>query len=567
MPVAMTLSGDCALHVAIRVAALSLVLLLALLPARAPAAPAWQPPQLVSGAATQPAYAQEIALSASGHALAVWLEGGLGADITSRKAYYAWRAPRGGWGVKALIPGSPLNLPAIGVSSFGTATLAYGLRDGDVAVVTGRPGTPLRVTDTLNGPKPLGNFGTKVALAVDDEGGATIGWTTLPNVLAATRRPGERFGAPQLLGSVAAISVDVAVNPAGAAVVAWGIGSERIRAAYRLPGETGFGAPANVPRVATMGTEPRVAIEDDGTAIVASSGEDATRTNATGITFSERTPAGAFGPEQRVNAAGALQALVPEPQSGSAFITQSGLAGGVMTATTRAASGALGAPVVLSNLDSCFADAASSPIGQLVVAWTSPCPVNPYGAPGSGVQVRRRAGPAFPFDLPVQLTANGSNARVATSANGDAIVAFHSGPAGQSAIAASAFEDPGARAPSLVKPFIGGGSDPVATLPSEGGGRIGLPITCPVACSVAPQGILTTSGIARATAARGSLRSLRARRRTTVDVRFSQARIATARRALRNGRRASVSYTVTVRKRGSKTRLSFSRRVRLKPAR
>jgi hypothetical protein len=238
-----------ALRTAAGVAALALVLL----PASAPAAPAWQQSQLVSGG-TEFAYAPEIALSASGHALAVWLEEGLGADIASRKAYYAWRAPRGSWTAKALIPGSPLNLPALGMSSYGTATLAYGLRDGDIAIVTGRLGTPLRVTDTLDGPKPLGLFGTKVALAVDDEGGATIGWATMPHVLAATRRPGERFGAPQRLGDVAAFSVDVAVNPAGAAVIAWGIGSERIRAAYRLPGERTFGRPENVPRLATMGT-------------------------------------------------------------------------------------------------------------------------------------------------------------------------------------------------------------------------------------------------------------------------------------------------------------------------
>jgi len=505
-------------------------------------------------------------LSASGHALAVWLEGGAGADIGARRAYYAWRAPHGSWGAKAPVPGSPLNVPAIGLSSFGAATLAYGLRDGDIAIVTGRPGTPLRRSDTLNGPKPLGLFGTNVALAVDDEGGATLGWTTMPNVLAATRLPGEPFGAPQLLGTLVAYSVDVAVNPAGAAVIAWGIGSERIKAAYRLPGETTFGAPANVPRVATTGTKPRVAIEDDGTAIVASSGDDETRHNATGVTFSERTPVGTFGPEQRVNAAGALQALVPEPRSGSAFITQSGIGGGIMTATTRAASGELSAPVVLSNQNSCYADAASNPIGTLVVAWTSPCPNNPYGAPGSGVQVRRRAGPALPFDRPVQLTANGSGPRVAQSANGDAIVAFQTGTVGHGLIAASAFEDPTAGVPRLVKPVIGGGSDPVVTLPSERGGRVGLPITCPVACSVAPEGILATNGIARATAARASSRSLSARRRTTVNVRFSPARIATARRALRSGRRATVSYTVTVRKRGSKTRLSFSRRVRLKLA-
>jgi hypothetical protein len=258
---------------------------------------------------------------------------------------------------------------------------------------------------------------------------------------------------------------------------------------------------------------------------------------------------------------------VPEPQSGSVFITQSGLAGGFLTATSRTASGAIGAPVPLSTRNSCRADAASNPTGSLVVAWTSPCPVNPEGGPGSGVQGRRRAGPGLPFHPAVQLTTNGSGARVAHSANGDAIVAFHAGTAGPSAIAASAFEDPGAGVPSLVKPVIGGGSDPVATLPPASGGTVGLSITCPVACSVVPQGILATNGIARATAARTSPRSLRARRRTTVNLRFSPARMATARRALRNGHRASVSYTVTIRERGSKTRLSFSRRVRLKSAR
>lgn len=543
-----------------------LIALATLLPAGASAAPGWQPPQLVSGSGSEPAYAPEIAMSASGHALAVWLEGGLIGDIGARTGFYAWRAPHGDWGPKRPIPGSPLNLPAIDMSSFGTATLAYGLRDGDVAIVTGRPGRALVASETLNGPKPLGLFGTKVALAVDDEGGATVGWATVPNVLVATRRPGERFGAPQHLGDRYPTGVDVAVNPAGAAVIAWGIGSARIKAAYRLPGETRFGPAASVPRAAQNGTAPLAAIEDDGTAIVATSSEDQARNNATGVSFSERTPVGSFGPEQRVSASGALSALVPEPRSGSAFIAHTGIGGGVVTATTRAASGALGAPVGLSNADSCYADAASNPIGQLVVAWTSPCPTSPYGGPGSGVQVRRRAGPAFPFDAPVQLTTNGSGPRVAASPAGDAIVAFVLGPAGQVAVAASAFEDPGASAPSLVRPAIGGGRDPAVRLPVKGG-ALGLPVTCPQACSVLAQGILATNGVGRATAAKASSRSLRAKRRTTVNVRFSQARIATARRALRSGRRASLSYTVTVRKRGSKTRLSFSRRVKLKPAR
>ena len=544
-------------------AALALAMLAALLPAHAPAAPAWQPPQLVSGTQTAPAYAPEIAISASGHALAVWLEGGLTGDIAARKGFYAWRAPHGDWGLKRSIPGSPLNLPAIGMSSFGTATLAYGLRDGDIAIVTGRPGRALEASETLNGPEPLGNFGTKVALDVDDEGGATVGWATAPNLLVATRRPGERFGAPQRLGDRFASSVDVAVNPAGAAVIAWGIGSERIMAAYRLPGETRFGPAAKVPRAAADGTAPLAAIEDDGTAIVATSSENRQRLNATGISFSERPPVGTFGPETRVSSSGSLHALLPEPRSGSAFIGHSGMAGGVVTAITRSASGALGAPVGLSGLDACFADAASNPVGQLVVAWTSPCPANPYGGPGSGVQVRRRAGPALAFDAPLQLTTNGSGARVAASPAGDAIVVFVLGPSGQIAVAASAFEDARAGAPSLVRPVIAGGRDPAVRLPSEGG-ALGLPVTCPQACSILAQGILATNGVGRATAAKASSRALRAKRRTTVDVRFSRARIAIARRALRSGRRASLSYTVTVRKRGSKTRLSFSRRVKLK---
>lgn len=540
--------------------ALGIVSLLMLVPASAFAAPAWQPPQLVSGL---PGYDQTIAMSETGDALAVWLEGESDSAQVNR---YAWRTPHGGWGPARDLPGLRTGNVAIGMSSFGHATVAYFLPDGDVGVATALAGQPLGQIETLDSPKPiLPGFGT-IAVAVDDEGGATVAWTQTPKAFVATRRPGARFSEPQQLDNVGSFGVALAVNPAGAAVVAYGVGSEEVLAAYRLPGEMSFGRAEDVPRAARVGSRPFAAIKDDGTAIVATSGSNPHGLAPTGVTFSERPAVGRFGPEQRVNSGSDLEALVAEPQSASSFIANvraPDAGAGAMTVTTRASNGSLGSPTVLSDEFACNADAASNPLGQLIVAYTNPCPVNPFGGAGSGVKVRRRGAAGAAFDAPVTLTSDGSYPKVAQSASGDAIVAFYQSVAARTVIVSSAFEDPAAGVAAPVKPVIGGGKAPVATLPEESG-LVGLPVTCPTACTVAPEGIITTDGIARATSATIGKRTLRTKQRRRVRVRFSKMRIRQARRALRRGDSATVSYIVKVRGRKSSPRSSFSRRVRLK---
>jgi len=535
------------------------LLVVLLVPAGASAALAWQPPQLVSGV---PAFDPTIVMSDSGHALAVWLEGDL--DDGDEVRRYAWRSPHGGWGASQVVPGAPRGPVAVDLSSYGEATLAYGLADGRIAISKSRAGQTLSQTETLPGPKPILPTATSpVALAVDDEGGATVAWIALPKLFAASRVPGGRFGKPQKLEGLGVFNLSIAVNPAGAAVVTWGVGSAGIEAAYRLPGETRFGRTERVPALPNLGGRPLAAVKADGTAIVASSGANGDNTAATGVTFSERSPVGKFQAAQRVDVNGELQALVAEPQSASSFVSNVGGVGGPMTIATRTVAGLLGAPTLLSSSDSCEAQAATNPLGLLVVAYSRPCVRNFQAGVNPGVEVRRRDG-AGAFDEPVTLTTGGQTPDVAINGSGDAIVAWPQGAPARTAIVSSAFEDPAAAVSGPIKPVIGGGSKPVVTLPGVGD-PIGLPVTCPVACSVTPEGIITTDGKPRARSMTAGKRRLRTRKRTQVRVRFSKTRLRQARRALKRGDPATISYTVAFRRRsGSKAALSFSRRVRLR---
>jgi hypothetical protein len=176
--------------------------------------------------------------------------------------------------------------------------------------------------------------------------------------------------------------------------------------------------------------------------------------------------------------------------------------------------------------------------------------------------------PGALLDAPVVLTSNGSTSQLAANGAGEAIAIYYEGSGttiGSEAfyaITSRAFEDPAAGA-AIVKPVIGGGSQPAVTLP-QAGGAVGLPVTCPADCTLVPDGILATNGRGVAHSAAAGKRRLARKRRTMVRVRFTKAQMRSARRALRSGKRASVSYTVTVRRRGSATPLSFSRRIRLK---
>lgn len=534
------------------------LLVVLLVPAvAASAAPAWQPPQLVSGV---PGFDPTVVMSDSGYALAVWLEGDFN-DSQARR--YAWRSRHGGWGPSQVVPSAPRGPVAVDLSSFGEATLAYGLPAGGIGIAKARAGQALTQTETLPGPKPiLPSSTTPVALAVDDEGGATVAWISLPKLFAASRTPGARFGQPQQLEGTGIFNLSIAVNPAGASVVTWGVGGDGIEAAYRLPGETRFGRTEKVPALPNYGGRPLAAIGADGTAIVASSGANANQTATTGVTFSERSPIGRFEPAKRVDVAGDLQALVAEPQSASSFVSNVGGLGGAMTLTTRTADGVLGAPTLLSASNTCDAQAASNPLGQIVVAYSRPCVKNDQSGLIPGIEVRRRDGAGM-FDAPVALGTGGQTPDVAMNGSGDAIVVWPQGAPAQTAIVSSAFEDPAAAVSRPIKLLIGGGRHPVVTLPA-GGGAIGLPVTCPKACSISPAGIITTAGKARARSMKAAKRRLGTKKRTQVPVRFSKARLRQARRALRRGKPAIVSYTVTFRRTGSSTALSFSRRVRLK---
>src|SRR5262249_42683082 len=140
----------------------------------------------------------------------------------------------------------------------------------------------------------LGGSGVyRPKLALADSGNAVISWAqhagralNSNQIVAATRAPGERFGAPQLLAGVLrhAESSVVAANDSGEAVVSWVEGHQRGRdyhftlaAAFRAPGGA-FGR--RVVLSDANATGPALAVLPSGSMLLAWRRNDVHRTEA-----------------------------------------------------------------------------------------------------------------------------------------------------------------------------------------------------------------------------------------------------------------------------------------------
>jgi hypothetical protein len=220
------------------------------------------------------------------------------------------------------------------------------------------PGTPVaggfqqaggNVANGLGAPMSVGPNGLADDLAVDARGDAvevrtehTSGQPEADRVLVARRRPGESFGALQLLSDTGSISAPgVAVGPTGSIVLAWvGVepGTSGPRQIYVARGsvDAPLGPPVRVSDLAYnawAGVNPEVAVGADGTVAVAWQA-NVPPPSATGgpvpVSFNEEvhvaiSPAGgAFGPEQRID--GGQTSLAPRP-----LVTQDGRGGVLVT--------------------------------------------------------------------------------------------------------------------------------------------------------------------------------------------------------------------------------------------
>lgn len=166
-----------------------------------------------------------------------------------------------------------------------------------------------------------------LGVALDAHGGATIAWTSEhqtdsgATLLAVTRRPGGRFGAPMLLDRDASQPV-LATNPAGETLLAWqhnppagdtaqnghvvvaerSAGAQRFGAAQTISGPL-FGA-HDQNRTWQVGAAPAVAVAPDGSAIASWTRADGTAAACcTAVEASLRLPDGPFGPPVRLSPA------------------------------------------------------------------------------------------------------------------------------------------------------------------------------------------------------------------------------------------------------------------------
>ena len=269
--------------------------------------------------------------------------------------------------------------PEIAAGEQGTVVVAGEVRARGLRV-------PLRVTvadpgGPFSAPRTLGAYAaTDVDVAVARSGAAVVAWAEilpgrgrLPRtdpfrprgaklrVFAARRRPGEPFGAPELVaagpsGGFGGGEVSAGIDASGAVTLVWPrglpsrgpIGDLSAVAASSAPAGGRFGAPQVLSASVREGGEPSLAVAPDGGAIVAHSGNSR-------VHVYERRP----GEDRFAKTAtfGRGQELLSKPtvslrDGGGAVLAweANGLRGSYIGTATRESVGVLGTPREVARL-------------------------------------------------------------------------------------------------------------------------------------------------------------------------------------------------------------------------
>jgi hypothetical protein len=556
-----------------------LAALIGLLAAAGTAAPAqgalrWsEPERLGPGTATN----SHVAIDARGTVLATWGQSGLeGSGFT-----YRWRSPLGKWTAARTIPRfAATGGPRISMTPHGEALFAYSDMSNDVSYVTARAG------GAFSEPKSLGEPGERGVLtfATDDVGNAVAAWVRASDsaIRLATKRPGLDFGPAQTIdvkpeGTFGSGWLSVAVNTAGAAVVAWsnhrqeadGSRTTTYRISYRPPAGT-FGPPEDVPFGLRNGANQHVGLSETGEVVLAV--QQQISDGSGGLTYAVRRLVGGWSQHRELGPLAFVRNVFTEPTGGVSFLMQKetgrrpmypgdgALERWVQFATHRL-DGTLAGPNQISAADGRLPAGAMNLRGDLLAAW------GVGSGPNSGsahvAVAERPAGGSFGVE---QIVSEEQGVFAHDVALNDAR---------QAAAIWTSSRDPGdgrpypvdialrfdPKLPPLPPPpevDIGKPTDPIL---DENG--IALPVECDQACTVEAGGLLLGSVSVEGRAKRGSKVRLEKERRGRVRVRFGAAAREAARKALAAGERPWVS--VIVRAKGRSPRALFvSRRAKLR---
>jgi hypothetical protein len=342
-----------------RATALTVIVLAGCVPAVA-AAPAWQRPVDVAPFAYG-ADSALVAMNVAGDSVVVWVEEEGRVMAAVRRAGGPFSGPirlsRGSADVTA-------NYPSVAIDGAGNAIAAWQVdaEYGDApAAVQASVVTP---DATASKPITLSSrddaFGA--AVAISDAGDAVVAWvaeTKSGDVVQAAARPrggpfAKRVSLSRRVRDV--LFLDVAMNGAGDAIVAWPAATEgaHVIQAVRRPAGAGFTAPVDLSAAGGDALNPQVAIDPAGNAVATWNRSNGSHLVVQATTLSARgpfsVPVGLSAPSRD-----GLQAEPVVDGAGNALVVWvheellKDVTNGVVQASARPAGGGFSLPVNLSS--------------------------------------------------------------------------------------------------------------------------------------------------------------------------------------------------------------------------
>jgi hypothetical protein len=358
-------------------------------------------------------------------------------------------------------------------------------------------------------------------LAMDDAGNALLAWEQNVQVkegissfyvntaYGSTRPVGKSWSPPRQFGKPVAgvLRPAVAVNPAGAAAVAWVPGSLGVMASYRPPG----GAFGPTEESELSGAPALIALSDDGQLAVSGPfggpQED--------LVFAVRSPLGGWGEPVTVKGAGWALQLLPDRAGAISFVGSPTLAEknpGLLT--TRLTDGLIVGPTVFTPGEASIGEAATNRRGGVLIPWSTPGSWQARAENRVFVSERSETGALLP---PVRVSGPGMWAMGAALNDAGQAVVLLQKP--DQDVLATVREDPSAPALPLP-PELDISVPPAPALDDQG--DLELLVRCDRACEASPTGLLFADKGVRPARGDGAPRRLRAKRRGRLELRFDE---------------------------------------------